>query len=148
MQEQEQILQFAGTLQKVESHLAGLNVQSYLIRQQNERQLLLAGRTACWQVRRKTNIKTLADVEFRVFSQWGEDGIIDWLVENVPIVNTTFVEFGVENFQEANTRFLLQNRNWRGLIMDGNPEYMESARQEEIYWRLRHPGCPRLHHKG
>lgn len=122
-------------LETINSTVDGLNVQTYLLRQQHERQLLLSGRTACWQARQKTSIKTLADVEFRVSSQWGEDGIIDWLVENVPITNTIFVEFGVENYQEANTRFLLQNRNWRGLVMDGNADYMASVKQEEIHWR-------------
>ena len=121
--------------ERMEAILAGLSNQTHLLRLQNERNLLLAGRTACWQVRQKPRINTLADVEFRVSSQWGEDGIIDWLVENIPITNTTFVEFGVENYQEANTRFLLQNRNWRGLVMDGNADYMASVRQEEIHWR-------------
>lgn len=123
------------TLETISAGIGGLNVQAYLLRQQNERQLLLSGRTACWQAREKTSITTLADVEFRVSSQWGEDGIIDWLIENIPIPNTTFVEFGVENYQEANTRFLLQNRNWRGVVMDGNEEYMASVQQEEIHWR-------------
>lgn len=127
--------QIDDNVRRIEANIAGLNHQSYLIKRQNELQLLLTGRTACWQARQKKIIRTLADVEFRVSSQWGEDGIIDWLVESIPITNTTFVEFGVENYQEANTRFLLQNRNWRGLVMDGNPDYMASVRQEEIHWR-------------
>lgn len=120
---------------KLTAKVDGLNNQAFLLRQQNDRQLLLSGRMASWQVRQKSKIDTLADVEFRVTSQWGEDGIIDWLIENIPIPNTTFVEFGVENYQEANTRFLLQNRNWRGLVLDGNSAYMASVRKEEIYWR-------------
>jgi hypothetical protein len=100
-----------------------------------ERQLMLSGRSASWHVRQKDAIRTLEDVEFRVYSQWGEDGIIDWLVEKVPIKDTTFVEFGVHSYQEANTRFLLQNRNWRGLIMDGSPACMSSVQADELYWR-------------
>src|SRR3954467_7577716 len=57
--------------------------------------------------------------EFRVFSQFGEDGIIQFLVQRVPIEREVFVEFGVENYQESNTRFLLVHDNWRGLIIDG-----------------------------
>ena len=117
-------------LRRLHSSLNGLGVQ-----QAFERQLLLAGRSASWNVRQRTAIESLRDVEFRVHSQWGEDGIIDWLVQTVPIQDTTFVEFGVENYQEANTRFLLQNRNWRGLIMDGNPAYMANLTTEQIYWR-------------
>ncbi len=56
--------------------------------------------------------------EFRVFSQFGEDGIIQFLVQRVPIANQVFVEFGVEDYAESNTRFLLVHDAWRGLIVD------------------------------
>src|SRR2546426_164291 len=57
---------------------------------------------------------SIHDHEFRVFSQWGEDGIIQFLVRHVPIPRKIFVEFGVEDYTEANTRFLLVNNNWKG----------------------------------
>jgi len=99
-----------------------------------ERTLFLNGQIASMQVRQLDRISTLADVEFRVTSQWGEDGIIEWLCHKLPGINRSFVEFGVENFSEANTRFLLQNRGWRGLIMDGNPANMAHVRSETIHW--------------
>ena len=40
----------------------------------------------------------LADVEFKVFSQYGDDGIINYLTSNLDITNKVFVEFGVENY--------------------------------------------------
>src|SRR5690349_11088291 len=58
-----------------------------------------------------TNIN---DYEFKIFSQFGDDGIIQYLVKNVRIDNEIFIEFGVENFLESNTRFLLMNNNWSG----------------------------------
>src|SRR5262249_1755730 len=73
----------------------------------DERLLMLAGRQACWRLEDLKQIDSLADVEFRVFSQWGEDGIVEWLVQNLNIKASSFVEFGVENYSEANTRFLL-----------------------------------------
>lgn len=100
-----------------------------------ERLLLLNGRIACRQLPRQQPIGALADVEFRVFSQWGEDGIIEWLVDHVAVPSTTFVEFGVETFREANCRFLLLNRNWRGLVMDGSADSMAALRREPLYWR-------------
>ena len=36
------------------------------------------------------NFTTLSDYEFKIFSQWGEDGIIDFLVQEVSINNKTF----------------------------------------------------------
>ena len=58
--------------------------------------------------------------EFKVTSQWGEDGIIEHLLRHVPIERKIFVEFGVQDYQEANTRFLLVHRNWSGLVIDGD----------------------------
>ena len=72
--------------------------------------------------------------EFRVFSQWGEDGIIQHLVHRVPIDRPLFVEFGVENYTESNTRFLLVNNQWSGLVIDGGAENIEYIRRDPIYW--------------
>jgi len=99
--------------------------------------LLLQGRMACWRTRSIENIQSLQDIEFKVFSQWGEDGILDWLIERaaIPPELHTFIEFGVETYREANTRFLLENRNWRGLVMDGDPALAENLRKESLFWR-------------
>jgi hypothetical protein len=75
------------------------------------------------------------DWEFKVTSQWGEDGIIQMLVSKVPIDNKIFVEFGVENYTESNTRFLLQNNNWSGLVIDGSEENVRYIKNDVIYWR-------------
>ncbi|MFO7654957.1 MAG: hypothetical protein R6X25_14235 [Candidatus Krumholzibacteriia bacterium] len=72
--------------------------------------------------------------EFRVFSQWGEDGIIRHLVDTVPVPRPLFVEIGVERYEEANTRFLLVDRNWSGLVIDGKPSHVAHIRQSRIYW--------------
>jgi hypothetical protein len=72
--------------------------------------------------------------EFRAFSQWGEDGIVQYLVARVPIERRAFVEFGVENYTESNTRFLLTNDQWHGLVMDGSAENVDYIRRDPIYW--------------
>jgi hypothetical protein len=73
--------------------------------------------------------------EFRTFSQWGEDGILQHLLRHLPVIPKTFVEFGVENYSEANTRFLLVNDNWSGLVIDGSATNIQSIKQDDIYWR-------------
>jgi hypothetical protein len=100
-----------------------------------DRSLHLQGRIASLQLTTRDRTGCLADVEFRVSSQWGEDGIIEWLCQRIPHIPRSFVEFGVENFAEANTRFLIENRGWRGLVIDGNEEYMRSLRDHALYWR-------------
>jgi hypothetical protein len=72
--------------------------------------------------------------EFRVYSHAGEDGIIQFLIHNVPIPNRTFVEFGVEDYREANTRFLLVNDDWSGLVLDGEAENIAKIRRDPVYW--------------
>jgi hypothetical protein len=73
--------------------------------------------------------------EFQVYSQWGEDGIIQHLLRHVEIERRIFVEFGVESYSEANTRFLLVNNNWAGLVIDGSALHIESIKTSPIYWR-------------
>jgi len=73
--------------------------------------------------------------EVRVFSQWGEDGLIQFLLGRVGVAEKTFVEFGVENYLESNTRFLLTNCGWRGLVIDGSTEHVDFIERDEIYWR-------------
>ncbi len=75
------------------------------------------------------------DYEFKVSSQWGEDGIIQYLIKNTEIINQIFVEFGVENYTESNTRFLLQKDNWKGLIIDGSEANISYVKNDSIYWK-------------
>jgi hypothetical protein len=87
--------------------------------------------------RQVTNLLSsqINDSEFKVYSQWGEDGIIQYLLKHVAIENKTFVEFGVENYLEANTRFLLVNNNWAGLIMDGDPQNIDFIKHDlHVYY--------------
>src|SRR5436190_6357960 len=80
------------------------------------------------------NIGSIHEIEFQVFSQFGDDGIIQFLVNKLDIPNKTFIEFGVENYRESNTRFLLFNNNWTGYIIDGSKENIDYVKQDLIYW--------------
>jgi hypothetical protein len=96
---------------------------------------LLSGETAARQVRGLERLHCLFDAEFKVSSQWGEDGIIEWLVHQLEGIPETFIEFGVENYLESNTRFLLQHRNWRGLVIDGSETHVGFIHRDQISWR-------------
>ena len=80
-------------------------------------------------------VNDLSACEYRVFSQWGEDGIIQALLRAVPIENRMFIEFGVANYTESNTRFLLINNNWSGLLIDGSPSNISFIKNDPIYWQ-------------
>lgn len=100
-----------------------------------DRNLALQGSIACFQQKVIEKVRHLSDIEFSVFSQWGEDGIIEWLIHLNGDMPRSFIEFGVEDYYESNTRFLLINRNWRGLIIDGDEENIKIARKNNISWR-------------
>jgi len=75
------------------------------------------------------------DYEFKIFSQWGDDGLIQYLVKNIKIENEIFIEFGVEDYSESNTRFLMMNNNWKGFVMDGSEENVTKLRNQSWYWK-------------
>lgn len=89
------------------------------------------------QVAARGALQDIREAEFRVFSQFGEDGILQYLIRQIGLPRElhTFVEFGVESYQEANTRFLLVNDNWRGLVIDGNPDNIARVKEDPIFWR-------------
>ncbi len=83
----------------------------------------------------RMTIDALSDVEFKVFSQCGDDGIIQWLIKRLPIAHPTFIEFGVANYRESNTRFLLMHDNWQGFVMDGSDKNVRQITNSEYYWK-------------
>jgi len=73
--------------------------------------------------------------ECKIYSQNGEDGVLLWLFANIGTINQPprFVEFGVENGVQCNTRFLRQHLGWQGLMMDGSNENLTiNLRREKI----------------
>jgi hypothetical protein len=99
---------------------------------------ILAAKALIRQQNADGAMRELGDVEFRVFSQFGEDGILQYLVRRAGIAAplTSFVEFGVGDYSEANSRFLLLNDNWRGLIMDSSAPHMAAVRASPLYWKF------------
>lgn len=77
----------------------------------------------------------LSSREFRAFSQWGEDGILQALAATIDPKEKIFIEFGVTNYTESNTRFLLMTSGWRGLVIDGNPAHITYIKNDPIYWQ-------------
>jgi hypothetical protein len=77
---------------------------------------------------------SLQDYEFKVFSQWGDDGIIQHMIRSIEIKNKTFIEFGVEDFFESNSRFLMVNNNWSGFVIDGSQSNIDRLRGSYFYW--------------
>ena len=105
--------------------------------QQIENQMILQGRALSLQNIDRAPLDNLQDAEFKVFSQYGEDGILQYLIHETRIHRDEqiFIEFGVQDYLESNTRFLLQGDHWKGLIIDGSRGHMDSVRNSDLYWR-------------
>lgn len=78
---------------------------------------------------------SLRDYEYKIFSQWGDDGIIQRLTTCIEIENKTFIEFGVEDFLESNCRYLMMKDNWSGFVIDGSSTNIRRLKQSYFYCR-------------
>ena len=92
--------------------------------------------------------KRLSDYEFAVFSQRGEDGIIQFLCNAIEIGDRTFVEFGVEDFSEANCRFLMMKDNWSGFVIDSSRENVAKLQKSYFYGQDRAQLHVSIHNEG
>ncbi len=106
----------------------------------NNRSLEISDKLIILNAKNLTNLQNnklenINQFEFSAFSQWGEDGIINYLTNNLDIKSKNFIEFGVENYLESNTRFLLINDNWSGLIFDISKKNISEIKQHYYYWK-------------
>jgi len=69
------------------------------------------------------------DIEMRFYSQNGEDGIIQLLIEAVGTETKRSVEICAGDGIECNTANLLVNHGWTGLLIDGGEELVTRGRE-------------------
>lgn len=118
-------------------HTIGLNKYGQVLRDEIEKIKLLQAKQLVWEIKKVAGkLHHIHDAEFSVFSQWGDDGIIQYLIHTLQIKNKRFIEFGVGNYLESNTRFLLMNDNWQGLVMDGSQANISFIKKDPISWKF------------
>ena len=66
--------------------------------------------------------------EKKIYSQNGEDGILEFIFSKIGTTNKFSVEFGVGNGFECNTVYLLEKKGWTGLMMDYGAD-------QDIQWK-------------
>jgi len=81
----------------------------------------------------------IQEKEFQVYSQFGDDGIIQWLLHKLYLekISGRFIEFGVGDYFESNTHFLLVNNRWEGYVMDSSKSNIKALKASPIYWRYK-----------
>jgi len=100
-----------------------------------QKELILKAKLLSVKNRYFKKIKDLSDVEFQVYSQWGEDGIIDWLISKFPEIPKNFLEIGTQDYKESNTRFLYQKYHPKGLIVDYIDDMEKKVKPFLNFWK-------------
>jgi hypothetical protein len=77
----------------------------------------------------------LSDFEVKVFSQGGEDGIIDYLINQLGLIYPKVLEIGIGNFLECNSRFLMENRLAKVVVVDQNKEAINIIENYPNKWK-------------
>lgn len=81
------------------------------------------------------SFQSLWDAEVKVYSQWGEDGILDYLCERLGLSKPRVLEIGAGNFSECNSRFLAENRNASIFAVDGRDDLVSSIERSPLLWK-------------
>jgi len=68
------------------------------------------------------DISKLEQSECKIFSQNGEDGILDYITSMLKIERPNFIEIGVGTYVEANTRFIYDRFSPKGIIIDAEKD--------------------------
>lgn len=77
---------------------------------------------------RPEDLPALSDVEFRCYSQNGEDGILLYIFSVLGITDRRVVEVGAGDGIECNAANLIVNHGWRGRLIDVDPWQLASGR--------------------
>jgi len=84
---------------------------------------------------RYSTLSLLSDADVKVYSQWGEDGILDYLCECVGIERPKMIEVGAGNFTECNSRFLVEFRNASATLVDADANLEKFVKESDLYWK-------------
>jgi len=120
-------------IKKIKNFLASLIKRTFS--EEMDKKLLLEAKRISLLNKKNKKIKDLSDIEFKVYSQWGEDGIIDWLIDKLPQIPKKFLEIGTQDYKESNTRFLLINKNWDGFLIEADKDAIKNIKSQRVYWR-------------
>jgi hypothetical protein len=82
----------------------------------------------------RPTFRHLWDAEVPVYSQWGEDGILDYLCDFLDLSRPRAVEFGAGNFLECNTRFLAEHRSASVMAVDARPDLAATVASLRVNW--------------
>jgi hypothetical protein len=74
-------------------------------------------------------LPSFGDVEFRAFSQNGEDGILLYIFSLIGTTNKVCVEICAADGIQCNSANLILNHGWTGLLVDGDEEAIKRGKR-------------------
>jgi hypothetical protein len=101
----------------------------------NRKDMLLGQSAVHAMLSRRGDFKHLWDAEIKVFSQWGEDGILAYLCAELELVKPNVIEFGVGDFTECNTRFLATSLNANVVAVDILDSLRTNHLNQDLKWK-------------
>lgn len=95
--------------------------------------LLLVVSYGCYKLffNRKPEID-LSKYEKKVYSEHGEDGVLEKIFDLIGTKSKFYVEFGVQDGKECNTRYFREHHGFHGLMMDSGYDKPEINFHKEI----------------
>jgi hypothetical protein len=100
------------------------------------RKYYMSGMTHILKMRQHyKKITKLSEIEYKIFSQNGEDGIIDFIMTQLNIEKPKFIEIGVGDYSESNTKFLFERTSAKGLIIDCIDDFKVKVSKNTKLWK-------------
>ncbi len=82
-----------------------------------------------------SKVNKLSDVDYKIFSQNGEDGILDYLLYQLKIEKPKYIEIGVGDYTESNTRFIFERCSPKGTVVDCLENLEEKIKKNFSLWK-------------
>jgi GAF domain-containing protein len=96
------------------------------------------------RVRSGIGLPEFSDVEFRCYSQNGEDGVLLYIFSLLGTTNRRVVEICAGDGIECNAANLIINHGWQGLLLDGDADQIARGRAFYSTCRTTWPSPPAL----
>ena len=82
-----------------------------------------------------SKIKNFSETSYKIYSQNGEDGFIDYLLFSLNIEKPKFIEIGIGSYKECNTRFLFERTGPEGLVIDHIKDLEKKVKKNVRFWK-------------
>ena len=107
-----------------------------ILKKHFDKKIFMAGSSHLLNMRKNySNVKSLEEVDYKIFSQNGEDGILDYILTCLKIDKPKFIEIGVGDYHESNTRFIFERTSCQGLIIDIIDDFKNKVEKNTRVWK-------------